>query len=70
MLKPVFVDGAWSWRLVGVISEAIQRSRFRARHRHPGPFHIASGSTFPRERAAIGLVRVPSESTDFEEWAE
>jgi hypothetical protein len=23
MLKPVFIDGAWSWRLVGVISEAI-----------------------------------------------
>lgn len=22
MLKPVFIDGAWSWRLVGVISEA------------------------------------------------
>jgi hypothetical protein len=23
MLKPIFVDGAWKWRLVGVISEAI-----------------------------------------------
>ena len=22
MLKPIFVDGAWTWRLVGVISEA------------------------------------------------
>jgi hypothetical protein len=28
MLKPVFVDGAWSWRLVGVISEAISVADF------------------------------------------
>jgi hypothetical protein len=28
MLRPVFVDGAWSWRLVGVISEAISVEDF------------------------------------------
>jgi hypothetical protein len=22
MLKPIFVDSAWTWRLVGVVSEA------------------------------------------------
>jgi hypothetical protein len=28
MLQPVFVDGAWAWRLVGVISEAISVEGF------------------------------------------
>nr|WP_210345462.1 hypothetical protein [Bradyrhizobium diazoefficiens] len=28
MLQPVFVDGAWSWRLLGVISEAISVEGF------------------------------------------
>lgn len=28
MLQPAFIDGAWSWRLVGVISEAISVEDF------------------------------------------
>jgi hypothetical protein len=28
MLKPIFIDGAWRWRLVGVISEAISVKGF------------------------------------------
>jgi hypothetical protein len=28
MLKPIFVDGAWSWRLAGVISEATSTEGF------------------------------------------
>ncbi|HXQ09158.1 MAG TPA: hypothetical protein VN831_30910 [Bradyrhizobium sp.] len=28
MLQPVFVDGAWTWRLVGVVSEALSIEGF------------------------------------------
>jgi hypothetical protein len=28
MLKPIFVNGAWTWRLVGVISEAVSTEGF------------------------------------------
>jgi hypothetical protein len=28
MLKPIFADGEWTWRLVGVISEAISIEGF------------------------------------------
>jgi hypothetical protein len=41
MLQPVFKDGEWDWRLVGVISEGVNGRGFRTHYGGSSAFHLA-----------------------------
>ena len=54
MLQPIYVDGAWGWRLVGVISEAIVEQDFETITAVRAHFILPDG------RLSRRLMRVPS----------
>ena len=46
VLQPIYENGTWGWRLVGVISEAIMAVQFERDHGGSRPFP-AAGRSYP-----------------------